>query len=88
MDLVVLGLVGSRVAHDEQRVELAERFEGFGPLHLLRFIEKQDRAVGLDHIDGPPRLEVVQLLVDPPLVCPAGGECLDVDHHDVDASVR
>ena len=88
VDLVVFGLVGGRVAHDEQRVELAERVERLGSFHLLRLVEKQDRPVGLDHVDGATGLEVVQLLVDASVVLALGVECLDVDHHDVDAGVR
>ncbi len=52
VDLVVLGFVGGGVAQDEERVELLERVRGFLALHLLRFIENEDRMVCLDYVDG------------------------------------
>ena len=88
VNLVVLGFVGGRVAHDHQRVEFTEGCQRLGPLHLLRLIEKQDRPIGLDHVDRSAGLEVIQLFVNPPLVSATCSERLDVDDHDVDARIR
>lgn len=77
-----------RVTQDHQRLELGQRLHGGGAFHLLRLIENQDRSVGGDHVDGPSRLEVVQLVIDTPVIGTPGIERLNVHHHHVDAGIR
>ena len=86
--LVVLGLVGGGVAQDHQRVEFRELLGGRLALHLLRFIQDQDRTVFPDDIDGPAGLELIQLQINAPGIFAASIERLHVDDHHIDAGVR
>ena len=88
VNLVVRRLVGGRVAQHHQRVEVHQGIQRLATLHLLRFIQDQDRAVGTDHVDGLAGLEVVQLFIDAPVVLARCVEGLHVDHHHVDACIR
>ena len=88
-----LDLVGRRVPQHEQRIEPGERLERLGdllacPFETLRLIDDDDGAVRGDHVDRPAGLEVVQHVVDPPVVLAGRVEGLDVDDHDLHSGVR
>lgn len=84
VNLVVFGLVGRRVARNQQRGDLIERVQRLGALPFLRFVEDQDRSVGLDYIDRSARLKIIQRFINLPVVRVARIERLDVDAHHVD----
>ena len=88
VDLVVLDLVGRRVAQHHQRVEPRQCLQRLGGADLLRLVDDDDRAVGADHVDRAARLEVVEFLVDAPVVLPGGVERLDVDDHHLHPGAR
>ena len=54
----------------------------------MRLVQDQDRAVFGDHIDRASGLEIVQLIVNSPVIRSCGRKGLDVDHHYIDARVR
>ena len=88
VDLVVLDLVGRRVAEQEERVEVCERLLRLRAPDLLRLIDDHDRPVRRDDVDGLARLEVVEHIVDAPVVLPGRVERLDVDDHHLHPGVR
>ena len=69
VDLVVLDPVGRRVAEDHERVEARRATSSdLCGADLLRLVDDDDRAVGADDVDRPAGLEVVELVVDAPVV--------------------
>ena len=77
MHLVVDRLVGCGIAQDKGRIELGQGVLGCRAFHLLRLIRDQDRSILRNHIDGVSigiqkngvaQLEIIQFLVDPPVV--------------------
>ena len=92
VNLVVLGLVGGRIAQHKQWAELDQRIQCFAAFHFLGFVQNEDGPVGADHIDRPAGLEAVQLLVDTKVILEFAFarciECLDVDHHHIDTGIR
>ena len=57
-------------------------------LHLLRFVENENRAVAANDIDGLSGLKVVEWQINPPVVLTRSVERLDVDDHHIDSCVR
>ena len=88
VDLGVLDLVGSRVTQHHEGVELGQRVQGFVGANLLRLVDDDDRPVRLDNVDGLAGLEVVQDVIDTPLVLAGRVERLDVDDHHLHPGVR
>ncbi len=74
MHLGVLDLVSGGVPQDHQRVELGESFERLVCTELLRLVDDDDGSVRLDDVDRLAGLEVVQFVVDAPLVLAGGVE--------------
>ena len=79
--LRVIDLVRGRVPEQHQCVEPGQRFQRLGCADLLRLVDDHDRAVGADDIDRAAGLEVIEFVVDAPVVLAGGVEGLDVDDH-------
>src|SRR3546814_15833270 len=87
MDLGMFGPVRGGRAQHEERAELGQGLDSGLALHLLRFIEDEDRPVGSTHIDRFARLEIIQRVINPAVILAAGVERLDVHHHPIQTGI-
>ena len=85
---VLFSTMGSRITQNHQRFELGHGIQRFGTSHFLGFIKNENWPVTADNINWPARLEIVQFIIDAPVILAGCIERLNVDDHDVYARVR